>query len=237
VRADRAADLALHGRFVDAERVLSRAGSSDEATWVQAYIAASRGDFVKARALAGALSADARARSVRVASALTLGSVLRQMGKHRAALPFDRAALAAAHTDAERAHSLIGLGADAIGLGQAAACACRLSEAGALAPAGDWRVQVRLDWVRTEHALAIGRPRAALLPAGRALVRACRENALRHTAKSHLFLAVALGEAGHERASERQMNAALRGARACGAAPVGDVARAMWGKCPAGVAG
>jgi hypothetical protein len=169
----------------------------------------------------------ARAQGTRAAAPLTLGSVLRQTGKHRAAGPYDRAALAAARTDAERAHALIGLAADAIGLGRAAACARRLAEAAALAPAGDWRVQVRLDWVRTEHALATRRSRAALAPARRALRCARNEDAVRHVAKSHLFLGVALAMSGNPRASERELNAALRRARACGAAPVADVARAL----------
>jgi tetratricopeptide (TPR) repeat protein len=237
VRADRAADFALHGRFTDAERALSRTRRSEAAAWVLAYIAAARGDFAAARALALPLARGARSRTVRVASALTLGSVLRQTGNHRAALPFDRAALASAQTDAERAHALIGLAADAIGLGQAAVCARRLAEGAEVAPKGEWRAQVRLDWVRTEHALAVGRPREALLPARRALRRARREKALRHVAKSHLFLGVALAEAGEQRAADREMNAALRGARACGAAPVADVARAMLSASPARSAG
>ena len=237
MRADRAAGFALHGRFTDAERALSRARRSEEAAWVRAYIAASRGDFAKARALALPLATRARDRTIRVSAALTLGSVLRQTGKHRDALAFDRAALAAAQTDSQRAHALIGLAADAIGLGRAAACARRLAEAASVTPASDWRAQVRLDWVRTEHALATGRARAALLPARRALRRARREDAVRHIAKSHLFLGVALAEAGEERAAEREMNAALRGARACGAAPVADVARAMLARSPVRSAG
>jgi tetratricopeptide (TPR) repeat protein len=237
VPAERATGFALHGRFADAERALSRASSSDEDAWVRAYIAAARGEFANARALAQPLATGARARSIRVASALTLGSILRQTGKHRAALPYDRSALAAARSDAERAHALIGLAADAIGLGRAAVCARRLAEAAVGAPAGDWRVRVRLDWVRTEHAVATGRPRAALLPARRALRRAGEEDAVRHVAKSHLFLGVALAMSGNHRAGERELNAALRCARACGAAPVADVARAMLARGTVGVAG
>ena len=227
MRAHRALGLALHGRFDDAERALFRSRRSEEAAWVHAYIAAARGEFARARAQASPLATGARTRSIRVAAGLTLASVLRQKGKHRAARPYDRAALAAARTDAERAHALIGLAADAIGLGRAAVCAARLAEAAAVAPAGDWRVQVRLDWVRTEHALATGRPRAALPPARRALRRARREDAVRHVAKSHLFLGAALAESGDRGAALREMNAALRRARACGAAPLADVARAM----------
>jgi tetratricopeptide (TPR) repeat protein len=227
VRADRAAGFALHGRFAEAERALAPVRRSEEASWVHAYIAAARGEFPNARAIAQPLATGARARSVRVAASLTLASVLRQTGKHRAARPYDRAALAAAHADTERAHALIGLAADAIGLGRPALCARRLAEAAVVAPAGDWRAQVRLDWVRTEHALATRRPRAALVPARRALRRARSENAVRHIAKAHLFLGVALAEAGDKSAAAREMNAALREARACGAAPVATVARAM----------
>ena len=237
MRAERAAGLALHGRFHDAERTLGRARPSELATWVRAYIAASRGDFAVACALAVPLSAGARGRAIRVASGLTVASVLRQKGNHRRALPFDRAALASDGSDTERAHALIGLAADAIGLGRAAICARRLAEAAAHAPQEDWRAQVRLDWVRIEHALGTGRPREALLPARRALRRARREDALRHIAKSHLFLGVALAQASEERAAMREMNAALRAARACGAEPIAGVARAMLARDVANAAG
>lgn len=221
-----ATDLAFHGYFTEAEKLLPRRRARDEDIWVRAYIAGARGRFASAMRLAVSVK-DSKDRAIRVAAAITAGSALRQLGRHRAAQEHDRRALRLARTDSERAHALIGLAADAIGTGRAALCGRRLAEATALAARDDWRAQVRLDWVRTEHGLALGRPRAALHSARRALRRVRAEGARRHIAKSHLFLGVALQEAGDERAAARELNAALAGARAIGAEPIAAVARAM----------
>ncbi|HEV2686172.1 MAG TPA: hypothetical protein VGW79_06005, partial [Actinomycetota bacterium] len=213
----RATEFAFHGRFTDAIAELEGAPVSEQSQWVRAYVASSRGEFSRARALAAPLAESARARPVRVAAAITLASVLRQTSRHASAERWDRAALDEAHSDAERAHALIGLAADAIGRGHVSACEARLAEADALGLDGDWRVQVRRDWVRVERALTAGRPRDGLVPGRRAVTRARKSDASRHLAKSRLFYGVALADAGFPAAAERELNAALRGARACGA--------------------
>jgi len=223
--AARAVDLAFHGALAEAEAALGR-DRSPEARWVRAYVAAARGRFFDSLDLARPLTARAP-RAVRVSASITTGSALRQLGHYRAARHYDRIASKAARTGAERARATIGLAADAIGLGQAAVCARLLADAAALASTRDWRGNVRLDWVRTEHAVATGRPRAAIGPARRSLRRARAEHATRHVAKSHLFLGVALVESGNARAGERELNDALRAARACGAEAIVEVARRL----------
>jgi len=222
--AARAADLAFHGALDEAEAVLGR-DRSPEARWIRAYVAAARGRFFDSLDLARPLTARAP-RAVRVAASITAGSALRQLGHHRTARHYDRIASKAARTGAERAHATIGLAADAIGLGQVAVCARLLADAAAIAPTADWRVNVRLDWVRTEHAVATGRPRSAI-PARRALRRARAEHAIRHAAKSHLLLGGAHVEYGNAHARERALNAALHAARACGAEAIVEVARRL----------
>ena len=120
---------------------------------------------------------------------------------------------------------MIGLAADAVGRQRISACESRVAEADALGLDDDWRVQVRLDWVRVERALTIGRARDALAPGRRAVRRSRDADALRHIAKSRLFYGVALADAGFPNAAGRELSASLRGAQACGARRVARVAR------------
>jgi hypothetical protein len=223
----RATELAFGGRFNGSLSALGGVPSSEHSLWVRAYVASSRGEFKTARALGEPLAASARSREIRVAAAITLASVLRQTSRHAAAERWDRAALEESRTDVERAHALIGLAADAIGRGRVSACEARLAEAGALALDGDWRVQVRLDWVRVERALTIGRAQDGLAPGRRSVRRSREADALRHIAKSRLFYGVALADAGFAAAAQRELSAAARGARACGAGPIARVAHTV----------
>ena len=223
----RATELAFRGRFAKSLTALQVVPSSERSLWVRAYVASSRGEFKTARLLAEPLAVSARSREVRAAAAITLASVLRQMSRHAAAERWDRVALEEARADAERAHALIGLAADAIGRGRVSACEARLAEAGALGLDGDWRVLVRLDWVRVERALTIGRAREGLGPGRRAVRRSREADALRHITKSRLFYGVALADAGFTAAAHRELSAAARGARACGAGRVARVAHTV----------
>ena len=223
----RATELAFLGRFPEALSTLHGVPSSEQSLWVRAYVASSRGRFSDARALAAPLAASARSREVRVAACVTLASVLRQTSRHAAAERWDRVALEESPSDLERAHAWIGLAADAIGRGQISACEARMAEADRLGLEEDWRVQVRLDWVRIERALTIGRPRDGLALGRRAVRRSREADALRHIAKSRLFYGVALADAGFTKASHRELTAAARGARACGAARVARVAHTV----------
>ncbi|HYS37698.1 MAG TPA: hypothetical protein VEO01_18940 [Pseudonocardiaceae bacterium] len=143
----------------------------------------------------------------------TMASHLRQLGGHEHARRLDAAALrrlpsgrlpsrsepdpdgvdhAGALVDA-----LLGLAADAIGLGRVTEAA-RL-HAAATAAAGDervWRVTVRIDWVATEVALAAGRFGDAVPPAERAMAAARAAGAVRHTVKSTMMLGAALTSGG-----------------------------------------
>lgn len=220
---ERAVSLALAGRLDAALAAIPR-GSGDAGRWVRAYVAAARGRFTPAAAIAEGLARSAADPSVRVAASVTLGSVLRQTGRHREAVPWDRRALRLARTPSERAHAFVGLAADAVGVGDAERCGARLAEASRAAPRDDWRARVRLDWVRTEHALLRGRPRLAAGAASRALDRSRAARARRHEAKSLLFLGVALAESGDPRA-RALLARAERLAAAIGARPIAVVAR------------
>jgi hypothetical protein len=100
--------------------------------------------------------------------------------------------LAAARIDA-----LVGLAADAIGLGDPATAERLLTVAApALAAHPSWRPATRAGWVRAELALVRGRAGAAVAPAEAALAAARRGGSLRHVLKSRIVLAVAQATAG-----------------------------------------
>lgn len=223
----RAATLALAGRFEAALAALTPSETrSEHGRWVRAYVAAARGQLRRAEQIAEPLARAATDRSVRHAACITLGSSLRQQGRHREASAWDRRALNLARTRSERAHALVGLAADAVGQFDVETCATRLSEAVDAAARTDLRVQIRIDWVRTEHALLTRRPSIAARAAGRALDRSRRARLRRHEAKSLLFLGVALAEARHPRAIATLERAGVLAER-IGARAIERVARSV----------
>ncbi|MEU4802087.1 hypothetical protein [Actinosynnema sp. NPDC023587] len=137
-------------------------------------------------------------RPVASLAASTLASHRRQLGSHATARRFDAVALAAAPdtsapdrdgVDAAgaRADALLGLAADALGLG-------RLGEARRLharVVAESWRTTVRELWVAAEIELAAGHAERAVAPAERALRLAEEAGATRHVLKSRLVLGAA----------------------------------------------
>ena len=124
------------------------------------------------------------------------GSHLRQVGDVRAAREHDRQALEAAHDDESRADALIGLAADEVADGDAAAARDFLGQASAAAEAG-WRTRLRWSWVSAELALLEGDARAAI-DAGERALAACADHSSRHTAKSLLIIEAAHGATSPE---------------------------------------
>ena len=98
---------------------------------------------------------------------------------------------------AARLDALVGLAADAVGLGDPKTCR-RLLDLAAEGVEGhpSWRPGVRAGWVRAELALLQGHAGDAVAPAGAALAAASRAGSLRHVLKSRIVLTVARGAAG-----------------------------------------
>jgi hypothetical protein len=90
---------------------------------------------------------------------------------------------------AARVDALVGLAADAVGLGDPDGAARLLDAAEALGHTG-WRPAVRAGWVRAELALVTGRAAEAVEPADRALAAARAAGSPRHVLKSRLVRAV-----------------------------------------------
>jgi hypothetical protein len=173
--------------------------------WLAAVALGGQGRYAAAAtALAGLLTGPDRVLASFAAS--TLASHHRQLGDHATARPLDGRALALladvptgeaeGPTDegplGARSDALLGLAADAVGLG-------RLDEAGRLhraatelpGPAG-WRRGVREAWLGAEIALSAGSPDRAVEYADRAVTWCARGTSLRHEIKTTLVRAVAL---------------------------------------------
>jgi hypothetical protein len=155
--------------------------------WLAAVALGGQGWYARAATLLTGLGTSAFASL----AASTLASHRRQLGGHASARVLDAMALASAPPGAEEARSdaLLGLAADALGLGRLAE-ARRLIEA-ARGLAG-WRGEIRIRWVSAEVELGAGAPDRALPFAREAfeLAQACPST--RHRIKSGLILAAAL---------------------------------------------
>ena len=180
-----------------------RAAASDDPRerWLAAVVLGGQGRYAAA---ATALHALVRSGDRVIASlaASTLASHRRQLGGHAAARRLDALALATAPADhpraatdrdgvdaaGARADALLGLAADAVGLGRPAVARRLLA---AVEPRG-WRAAVRRHWVAAEVELASGHAERAVRPAESAVRLAGAAGAVRHVLKSRLVLGAAL---------------------------------------------
>lgn len=165
-------------------------------------------------------------------AAATLGSVSRQLGRHAEGRAVDERALALAGDAPEaRFDALLGLAADAVGLGEADAAATALAGAVALAEgrADWWRQRVRADWVRAEVALLQDRADEAVARAGAAVALAEASGAPRHVAKGLLFAGVAQVQTGDVDEAAATLRRAATLAESLGAVPLVWPARAVLG--------
>jgi tetratricopeptide (TPR) repeat protein len=205
---------AFHGRPVAGVEPLRRAveiaagdglvAEAAAAGWLLGVCLASAGRYGGALEVLDPLVAGHGAAENRVLAALasaTVASVHRQLGRHSVAQGYDERALEGSDGAGEAGFdALLGLAADAVGLGDLGTAEARLAEAAALAEGrgeGDWwRQRVRLGWVRAEVALLDERPEAAVAAAHDAVELAEHSGAPRHVAKGLLFLGVGHLEAG-----------------------------------------
>ena len=162
----------------------------------------------------------------------THGSFLRQLGWHTLARGWDGRALALAGTDSEAcADALIGLAADALGVGRLAAAATLLTRVDAvLAPAhlpaqvAD-RLAVRRCWVAAELAMVAGDGATAVRHAEQAVelaqaVQAGGVASVRHQVKSDVVLAAALCSAAATARARAVAEAALAATGRLGLIPL-----------------
>lgn len=200
---------------VDVARVLSGAArSSPREEWLAAVVLGSRGRYAAATALLEPLCVH-RDPVFSSLAASTLASHRRQLGGHAAARALDAAALGrvaplghgrSADPDGidgsgARHDALLGLAADAVGLGRPAEAARLMAAAGR--DGAGWRGRVRAGWVGAECRLAAGDPSGAVWHAERAAEDARSVGVPRHVAKSGLVLAAALAAEETQRGRRR----------------------------------
>jgi hypothetical protein len=198
---------------------LPTAATADQ-LWLRAVAAGGQGRYAHAYGDLAVLRRRVPAGSLASLAHSTQASFLRQLGWHTLARGWDGRALALAGGDPEaQVDALIGLAADALGVGRFAAAATLLSRTNPLlasAPEPE-RLAVRRRWVAAELAMATGEGVAAVRHAEEAveLAQAMRAAAsVRHQVKSDVVLAASLCSAG-----------AVERARAVGEAALDDSGR------------
>ncbi|SBS77382.1 conserved hypothetical protein [uncultured Mycobacterium sp.] len=208
------------------------AANTPEQLWLRAVAAAGQGRYSSARADLAELRRRQPAGALASLSSSTEASLLRQLGGHREAAGWDGRALALAQAARDcplaleaRVDAVVGLAADALGVGRLAASARLLEQAEdmmARAGASPTRLDIRLAWVSAELAMAGGRGEDALTHARRGVEIA--EQALpalrRHRVKSSVVLAAALCCAGSVESAREVADAALRDTQSYGLVPL-----------------
>jgi hypothetical protein len=190
--------------------------------WMRAVVAGGQGRYASALTdLAAVCRLQRRGPVVSLAHS-TRASFLRQLGWHARARTWDGRALALAGSDPEAgADALIGLAADALGVGRFAASATALQRAADLLPASVApRLPVRLAWVSAELAMARADGATAVGHAERSVELAAGLGSARHAVKSDMVLAAALCSAGKIDLSRTVADAALDAADGLGIIPL-----------------
>lgn len=216
-----------------AETVLTRAAFGDDPgrwplppgvtpreLWLRAVAAGGQGRYASARVdLAALFRSEGRERAL---AHSTEASFLRQLGWHTCARRWDGRALALAGPDVESAaDALIGLGADALGVGRFAAAARALDRAAELMSDSPIpRLRVRLGWVSAELAMARGEGAAAVGHAEHAVGAAAAFGSMRHEVKSAVVLAAARCSAGDLAGARSAADAALEETQRLGMVPL-----------------
>ncbi len=211
------------------------AASSAEELWLRAVIAGGQGRYANADAdLASVRRADGVGRLASLAHS-TQASFLRQLGWHDKARGWDGRALAVAGGDLEgRVDALIGLAADALGVGRFAASVAALGRARGLLDGGPPRLAVRLAWVSAELAMATGDGATAVGHAEHAVELASALGSARHRVKSDVVLAAALCSDGRLDLSRTVADAALDTVQRLGLVPLSWALACLLGEIGSG---
>jgi hypothetical protein len=200
------------------------AADTPRGLWLRAVVAGGQGRYGSAFADLGSLCRVERSGPLASLAHSTHASFLRQLGWHARARGWDGRALALAESDAEAgADALIGLAADALGVGRFAVCTRALQRAGGLLAGASPvppRLPVRLAWVSAELAMARGDGATAAGHAERAVEAAVALGSGRHTVKSDVVHAAALCSAGDIERSRAIADAALQTTGLLGTIPL-----------------
>jgi hypothetical protein len=205
--------------------------------WLRAVVAGGQGRYASALTdLSAVWRLQRRGPLVSLAHS-TRASFLRQLGWHALARRWDGRASAGGGDLQARADALIGLAADALGVGRFAASAAALDRAaGLLTDSAPPRLPVRLAWVSAELAMARGDGPHAVGHAHRAVDLAADCGSTRHALKSDVILAAAWCSAGKLESARRIADPAMETAGQLGMVPLrwalacllADIGSAAW---------
>jgi hypothetical protein len=199
------------------------AATSPRQLWLRAVAAGGQGRYGSAYRDLEALRRSGASGPLQSLAHSTHGSFLRQLGWHAVARGWDGRAAALAGADPEaRADALIGLAADALGVGRFAAAATLLARVDLTPATVPDRLPVRRGWVAAELAMASGDGRTAVRHAQEAveLAHAMAAGSARHRVKSDVVLAAALCSAGSLERARPVADAALDAAGRLGLVPL-----------------
>lgn len=197
------------------------AATTPHELWLRAVAAGGQGRYASALADLDRLRRSRAPEALLSLGLSTRASFLRQLGWHDLARSWDGWAGAIADTCDAGADALIGLAADALGVGRFAASQRALDRAADLIDAcGAPRLPVRLAWVSAELAMFSGDATGAVEHAMRGVELATDLGSARHTVKSQVVLAAALCSTGDLGESRREAGAALVEARRFGLVPL-----------------
>lgn len=189
--------------------------------WLRAVAAGGQGHYAVAFTDLDRLCRLRQSETLTSLAMSTRASFLRQLGWHDRARRWDGRAAAIAATGEAGADALIGLAADALGVGRFAAAERALDCAAALIEAtGSPRSLVRLCWVSAELAMFRGDGATAVDHAARAVLLAADLGSGRHEVKSDVVLAAALCSRGDLDECRREAGRALNRALQLGLVPL-----------------
>lgn len=188
--------------------------------WWRAVAAGGQGRYAAALTDLQTLNGEARGPLASLAWS-TRASFLRQLGGHDLARTADGRAWALADDPESKADSLIGLAADALGVGRFAASARLLQRAQPhVEDSDERRLGVRLAWVSAELAMVSGAGAVSVAHAERGVELATSLGSARHSVKSNVVQAAALCSAGRYDDSRVVADRTLRAARDLGLVPL-----------------
>ena len=211
------------------------AAHSAEELWLRAVVAGGQGRYSTANADLASIRRAHRVGRLASLADSTQASFLRQLGWHDKARRWDGGALAVAAGDREGSvDALIGLAADALGVGRFAASAAALRRAQGLLEDGPPRLAVRLSWVSAELAMATGAGATAVGHAERAGELAAALGSARHSVKSKVVLAAALCSDDRLDRSRAVADAALETTQRLGLVPLSWALACLLGEIGSG---
>ncbi|MEE6165030.1 MULTISPECIES: hypothetical protein [unclassified Mycolicibacterium] len=193
--------------------------------WLRAVAAGGQGRYACALAELSEIERSQASGPLLSLTLSTRASFLRQLGGHNSARGADGQAWAHSGgddaTDPEApADALIGLAADALGVGRFALSARLLERASAVVCEHRGRIGIRLAWVSAELAMMRGDGAAAVAHAERGVERTTAYPSARHAVKSDVVLAAALCSAGQPDRARVVADAALAATDKLGLVPL-----------------